>query len=115
MRAIAALLVLLGSGCAVAQDSAPAVGPAKPEAPAEQWLLGRPFTIAPESGLLVAARQFSRSQKHELPESSQGSAVCSVKLLEMPIPRDKKFTMRVTRPSRIDDGIYAKAPAPACP
>jgi hypothetical protein len=107
MRAMAALLVLIGSGCAMAQDSAPVLEPIKPDVYSFPW--------SPVPVRFVTVRQFSDSRKGKLAEAWRGGAVCSVKLLEMPMPRETKFTMRFTRPPEIDKGIFAKPPAPACP
>jgi hypothetical protein len=43
--------------------------------------------------------------------------VCSVPLVEMAVPRDRKFTMKTTQPPSglVDPMPDAKVPAPPCP
>ncbi|MGA2181738.1 MAG: hypothetical protein ABSH47_01790 [Bryobacteraceae bacterium] len=104
MRVIAAVLVFLGSACALAQDPAPAGKSARPDVRLVPWS----FEAAP--------RAAAHPQNVEAVEIvAQRSPVCSVRLLEMPIPQDTKFTMRVLPAPETGDRINAKVPAPACP
>jgi hypothetical protein len=133
------VLVLLGSFCAMAQDSARyrdfaqnGPRPAWPDrellscmASRARGLCASEGGIGPglrliqwdfEVGPPAAARRFMNPQNYESVElAGRRSRVCSVGLLEMPIPRDKKFTMRVVPVRETGDRIYARFPAPACP
>jgi hypothetical protein len=105
MRAIAALLVALGPACALAQDPAPV-----------RDLGEREIQVTFVPAVAPAAGQvFSPGSPVVVELAGQAPSVCSVKLLEMPIPQDVHFTMKVVRPPKIDDKIFAKVPAPACP
>ena len=91
MRTIAVLFVFLGSTYAAAQDPDPQ--PPK----LVQYVVPPPSPVPIE--LATAAPP----------------PVCAVKLQEMPIPRDVHFTMKKVKPPKIDEKIFAKPPATACP
>jgi hypothetical protein len=52
-----------------------------------------------------------------LPRSVQApgkSKVCSIPLLQVPIPSDRNFTIRQVPPQQMDAGMVVKPTAPAC-
>ncbi|HTP87997.1 MAG TPA: hypothetical protein VMJ34_13675 [Bryobacteraceae bacterium] len=97
MRAACLFVALSSALCAMAQD------PAKT---AEQ---------APAATENEQSPRAPASEKFRALTASRPDKVCAVRLLEMPIPKDEKFTIRTTRPPKIDPGILAEPPAPACP
>jgi hypothetical protein len=108
MRAMAFLLALFGSAGALAQDRPPAAGPATPEFHLLQWSFG-------QDGRPTVRRLVAPQDRTAVDLAGRPSAVCSVKLLEMPIPQGEEFTMKVVRPPKMDERIFANVPAPACP
>jgi len=125
VRAIRILLLAGGIGLAMAQDSAPAPAPQSAAAPASApvdprgvWLTQPVFGGATGAGTVRYGPQGQMVFEH-FPErrefASRPSGVCSVRLLEMPIPNDVRFTMRKIHPPDTGDKPYAEVPAPPCP
>jgi hypothetical protein len=107
MRAIAALLVFVGSVCALAQNPAPSKSPVWPGIQIVPWS----FRFSPPPKPV----QPLPGQQYEAFEAALPSSVCSVKLAEMPIPKDVHFTMGVVQLPSLDRGIAGRVPAPPCP
>ena len=109
MRALATLLVFLGSACALAQDPAPVNGLPRPGIQLVS------FTFVQAAPPAAGSFAFSGWNVKRVELAGRPSSACSVKLAEMPIPADVHFTMKMVRPPTIDDRIFAEVPAPACP
>ena len=119
MRAIRILLLAGGIGFAMAQDSAPSQDNS-PSATAD------PNTVLPTQrlfggGPVVVVNYGAQGQRQykyfpgRTEFAGQPTGVCSVRLLEMPIPKDVTFTVRKIHPRPTGDKLYAQAPAPPCP
>jgi len=126
MRAVSFLLLFSGFGFAVAQDSEPPpAAPDKAAAPVTApedsraaWLtqsafggLGGDAVVHYLDGDAVV--HYKAPGRREF--SGSPTDVCSVRLLEMPIPKDVRFTVRKFHPRPTGDKIYAQVPAPPCP
>jgi hypothetical protein len=116
MRAISLLLLFSGFGCALAQNSAPPPAPdnaaASASAPADArlaWLTQPVFGGGPGA---VVVHYNSRAR---MEFTGRPTGVCSVRLLEMPIPKDVRFTVGKFRPRPTVDRLWAEVPAPPCP
>lgn len=108
MRVIVALLAFLGPACALAQDTPVALNLD------DRGVQLVPWTFA-QASPPAAARFFGPWNAEPIELAGRLPAVCSVKLVEMPVPKDIHFTMKVVRPPKMDEKIFAEAPAPACP
>jgi len=109
------LLLFSGFGFAVAQDLTPPPAPdsaAPASAPAGAravWLTQPVHTGAAGE----VALHYKAPGRMEL--TGRPTGVCSIRLLEMPIPKDVRFTVRNFQPRPNGDQIYAQVPAPPCP
>jgi len=116
VRAIIVCLLFSGFGLAMAQDSAPPPASdnaaASAGAPADSpaaWLTQPVFggAAGPVAGHYRAPGRMEFT--------GRPTGVCSVRLLEMPIPKDVWFTVREFHPRPTGDRLWAQVPAPPCP
>lgn len=114
VRAFIGLFVFAGFGCALAQEAVPPQGaasaPAGAGANSENARLSQPVF----GGAASVERLYDQAAQHRAFTGRPGG-VCSVRLLEMPIPKGAGFTIRKARPQPTGDRMSVEPPAPPCP